>query len=1318
MCGIAGLLSHNRFLHSSEACDRLVRHMASVQAHRGPDDEGVWHDERGRCSLAHRRLSIIDTSKAGHQPMLDGQGRWVITFNGEIYNFKEVRAELEALGASFRGRTDTEVLLQAIATWGSDALARLDGMFAFAAFDRETGQLLLARDAFGEKPLYYVELPNHGLAFASELHALESVPGVDLTVSTDSVAELLMFQYVGAPRTIYRDVKKLPPGHWLVASPGSSPRVGRYFTFEPGGDGVDARPLGDLADELEDLLVRSLRRRLIADVPLGAFLSGGVDSSTVCALIRTKIGVPLKTYSIGFAGAPESEHLTARSFARHLGTDHHEQIVAPQASEFLYGIGGLLDEPNADSSCLPTYLLSAFARQSVTVALSGDGGDEMFGGYGRYFHTIDDAERFGRSLGTGWRAGDAYYSNRILVSTEEHISELFGGVPAAAAEHLRRLRESVSDPATPLIFRLRRTDVDNYLPGAVLSKVDRMSMQHSLEVRTPFLNVELARFAGRLPQSALYADKRGKRILRELACRYLPPELVALPKQGFAIPMTRWGREDLLEVAGRLLESDESRLRRSVGQDAIGRFMKRQRSTDGFSTYQVWALAMLESWLRHHDAKLPPLRRGSPDLTLPTEADRELVGIEIARNTFCVVRRESLGATDDQRDKLAGQLQISAWQHGLIDVGATGMNGRAPADRIEVPLSADKIASAKNLRDSTITVPTADIARSLDTQLLAAWQGAGVGQIVMAHPHGPPGNFIRFRISQRRGLARTLARWRLRRLASGSWWGWSAMNSHGGRLRIVRLPKISGPEDTELSLRYAVFRGAHQLFPLPGSHEEIAQSSGERYSIWSRHCLYGGASRWSAFNRYWVVEQSEHTRELLPIAVEVLDSPIDAESDIFQALREKTTAQAPIPQLSACPGDTVVVVTQSLRPGGAERQWCYLAIALKQKGLNVRFLVLETLEGDKGHYRPLLERHGVSPETITDEASASALATIPRDPLSLRILHPYAGPFDLRLLNLAGRLVQLQPKAVFAQLDPVNLTAGVAAIVANVPRCVLSFRNHNPTNFSYLRNDWFLPCYQALAESSRIVLSGNSKLANSDYAKWLGLHEDRIALIPNSIDPEDFEIPSASELDRLRRELHITPETPVILGVFRLSEEKDPRTFVEVCAQVAQRIPGLRVLLVGAGPMGSMLKAAIAARGLGETVTLLGRRSDVPALMSISSLLLLTSTHEGMPNVLMEAHLFGLPIVATRTGSTPEIVLDGVTGYLRTIADISALSEACVSILGDKELRSRMATAARTRLLAGFSKSSMADRYISLVSTAKPSQPNGRVVGGFAGYTA
>ncbi len=480
----------------------------------------------------------------------------------------------------------------------------------------ESGQLILARDAFGEKPLYYAELAGGGLAFASELQALEAVPNVGLQVSLDAVAELLMFQYIGAPRTIYSSVRKLPPGHWLIAYPGQAPKIGRYFAFRPGSTGFDHRPVEEMADELEEILVRSLRRRLVSDVPLGAFLSGGVDSSTVCALIRRRLDVPLKTFSIGFQGASESEHEIARAFAEHLGTEHHDKIIAPNTSDFLLNIGRVLDEPNADSSCLPTYLLSAFARETVTVALSGDGGDEMFAGYDRYFATLDESRR----QQAAWRPGDVYYSNRILVSVEEHIRELLGFVPAGVNEHVMRLRGEVNRTDVPLFCRLRQTDVDNYMPGAVLPKVDRMSMQHSLEVRTPFLSIELARFAERLPQQVLYNGARGKLVLREIAYRYLPRNLVDLPKKGFGLPISRWGQNELLQAASSLLESSDSRLAAALGRDAIARFMQRQKSHGGFVTYQVWALTMLESWLRNHPAQIASSDPSPADLLRRAES--------------------------------------------------------------------------------------------------------------------------------------------------------------------------------------------------------------------------------------------------------------------------------------------------------------------------------------------------------------------------------------------------------------------------------------------------------------------------------------------------------------------------------------------------------------------------------------------------------------------------------------------------------------------------------------------------------------------------
>jgi asparagine synthase (glutamine-hydrolysing) len=600
MCGIAGLFRPRQPFRIPEG-ERLVRRMIDTLAHRGPDADGLWCDAKGRCILGNRRLSIIDTSDAGRQPFKSDDGRWVITLNGEIYNFQELRPIIERAGGRVRGRTDTEVLLQSLALWGVHALEKLDGMFAFAAYDTLTGDLILGRDAFGEKPIYLMDLSDGGLAFASELQALECLPDFEPTVDLSAMGELLCFQYIGAPRSIYRNVKKLGPGEWLRLTASGERTSARFFAFEP-SENVFDRPLPELVDELEDILIRSIRRRMIADVPLGAFLSGGVDSSTVCALLRRKLGVSLSTYSIGFKEEPEGEQETARAYAQHLETDHHELIIEPQAADFLKNIGRLLDEPNADSSCLPTFFLSGLARQHVTVAIGGDGGDEMFGGYNRYFDTLEDFARYRQGRRPDWRPGTGYYGPRLLVADEAHIAALFGFIPQALLDHIDGLRAELDQARGSLLAAMRRTDMKNYLPGAVLGKVDRMSMRHSLEVRTPYLNIEVARFAERLPDWLLVSGGRGKLILREVARRYLPGNLVNLPKRGFGLPVS-WPRKSLLDAALPLL--DDGRLSSAFGPEPIKNFIASDVPSEPVSFSRLWAAAMLESWLRHHPATIP-----------------------------------------------------------------------------------------------------------------------------------------------------------------------------------------------------------------------------------------------------------------------------------------------------------------------------------------------------------------------------------------------------------------------------------------------------------------------------------------------------------------------------------------------------------------------------------------------------------------------------------------------------------------------------------------------------------------------------------------
>jgi len=614
MCGIAGIVDHQG-RWSREELARIARSMADAMPYRGPDDSGVWVSPDGKCALAHRRLSIIDTSSGGHQPFVLGEGRHAITFNGEIYNYLELKQELEAAGHAFQTRSDTEVLLHLLAEHGEAAIERLDGQFAFAHWHAAERQLLLGRDPFGEKPLYWSEGPGW-FAFASELHALPKVPGFDATIDQDTIAEYLALQYVDAPRSIYRHAHKLKPGHWLRVAADGQTRIGRHFGFDPRGGVRPSRPMAELADELEAILLRLIRRRMIADVPLGAFLSGGVDSSTVVALMTKALGGTVKTFSIGFENAPdETEHLFARQIAQHLGTDHHDRVLELDVLPLMHHIGTVLDEPNGDSSCLPTFLVSKIAKEQVTVCLSGDGGDEMFGGYGRYFATLQDEARL-----ADFDAGRQYFGSRMLIYCDEHLAELFGQVPPRTAAMLGSLRARMGRGPGPLLHRMRAYDAAHYMPGAVLAKVDRMSMQHSLEVRTPFLSRELAAFAEQLAVDDCYAPggllgPQGKLVLKEVAQRYIPRAWLDRRKMGFGVPTkTGWGRDKMLGWMQELVVAGDSKLSQWIDGKGRAAYARRLSSPGNFSFYQAWLMLVLEIWLRNHGSA-----RGEPAEAPPIE---------------------------------------------------------------------------------------------------------------------------------------------------------------------------------------------------------------------------------------------------------------------------------------------------------------------------------------------------------------------------------------------------------------------------------------------------------------------------------------------------------------------------------------------------------------------------------------------------------------------------------------------------------------------------------------------------------------------------
>jgi len=612
MCGIAGLVVESgRF--GSDDLVRIVTAMRDSFTHRGPDAAGVWIDPDGRCALAHRRLSIIDLSDEGRQPMGNEDGSVQVTFNGEIYNYQSLRVDLLATGHQLHSRTDTEVLPHLFERFDSSAVGQLDGMFAFGIWHRPNRQLLLARDPFGKKPLYYAQ-GDGWLAFASELQAFRCIPGFDPAIDREALGWYLLLQSVPAPFSIYRAVRKLSPGSTLIVDASNTrlrveaPR--RYYRFDPLEPGLLLRPsLAEREEELRFRVREAVRKRLMSDVPLGAFLSGGVDSALVAAMVTKELGQPLSTFSIGFAGTDETEHLYAREVAKYLGTEHHEALLEPDGLELVHEIAGRLDEPNGDSSCLPTYLLCRYARNHVTVALSGDGGDELFGGYGRYRDTLLEqgslSQRLKRRLIGHWRGrsdwtpAGAYLSPRWLIHQPEQVAELLGGLPTAVADGIMHWRADLNDSSRPLMHRMRALDAEIYLPSSVLSKVDRMSMQVALEVRCPLLDRDVAALARDLPVSACWRPPaETKRVLKQLASRYLPAPWMHRRKMGFGLPSSAWSQEAALGLANDILLSPSSRLGELVDADTLRSLVTQQSRPGFFSIYQVWPLLILELWLR------------------------------------------------------------------------------------------------------------------------------------------------------------------------------------------------------------------------------------------------------------------------------------------------------------------------------------------------------------------------------------------------------------------------------------------------------------------------------------------------------------------------------------------------------------------------------------------------------------------------------------------------------------------------------------------------------------------------------------------------
>lgn len=643
MCGIAGFLDLAGARGSAELAAR-ARAMGGTLIHRGPDEGDVWVDSEVGLGFAQRRLAIVDLSSAGRQPMMSSCGRFVLIYNGELYNAEELRADLLAAGRPFRGHSDTEVIAEACAVWGLEQTARrMRGMFALALWDRRERVLSLARDRLGIKPLFWGRFG--GLViFGSELKALLAHGGWPREIDRDALTAYLRFGYVPAPRSIWSGISKLLPGRILAIDAKGRASETTYWSAETMvGEGIAARRMAALsdeaaADELESVLRDAVGRHMVADVPLGAFLSGGYDSSLVVAMMQAQSARPVKTFSIGFHedGYNEAEH--AKAVARHLGTEHTEFYVEPDhALRVIPRLPVMYDEPFGDSSQIPTFLLSEMTRQHVTVALSGDGGDELFAGYSRYTRALAIWRRIGvlpppvrraaaaallavpvrqwdgvmrlapselrhpragemlHKLAAVLREGSDGLYGRLISQWHEPSRVVLGGCEPESSLQDRMIQSNIPD----FLDRMQYLDLVTYLPDDILTKVDRASMAVSLEARVPLLDHCLVEYAWRLPQAMKLRGGVTKWLLRQVLYRHVPRHLMERPKMGFGVPIESWLRGPLRDWAEALLSDSRLRSEAYFDPDVVRATWRDHLSGRRDNHYALWTILMFQAWHEH-----------------------------------------------------------------------------------------------------------------------------------------------------------------------------------------------------------------------------------------------------------------------------------------------------------------------------------------------------------------------------------------------------------------------------------------------------------------------------------------------------------------------------------------------------------------------------------------------------------------------------------------------------------------------------------------------------------------------------------------------
>ncbi len=659
MCGLTGILNLGP---GQDSLEPVLKRMADAIRHRGPDDQGIWEDSHAGMGLAHRRLSILDLSPQGHQPMISASERYVIAFNGEVYNFNDLRRELDALWentesgmrARWRGHSDTEVMLAAIEQWGiANAVKKFIGMFAFALWDRKEQELSLVRDRLGIKPMYY-GWQGDSFLFGSELKALKKHPEFRREINPDSVALLMRYKYIPAPHAIYKGINKLLPGHILTlkkSNPHATPQSVPYWSMLEVAEAGVTHPLveseEDVIAQLDSILRDAVKLRMISDVPLGAFLSGGIDSTMIVAMMQAQSNEPVKTFSIGFNEEGFDEAPYAKKIAEYLGTDHTElYVTAEQGMGVIPRLPTLYDEPFSDPSQIPTFMVSELARKKVTVSLSGDGGDELFGGYNRYIKGRDLWKKIswmpkpGRQLlatsisaipsrvydrGLSWmkpilarfgRAGDMGHKMHLLsdVLSAKSPEALYLHLISHWTDPVSLVKGAV-EPSTPFsngchwgkltdfTQRMIFLDTIGYLPGDILTKVDRASMGVSLEARIPMLDHRVVEYAWRIPQEMKLIEGESKALLKKVLYKYVPKEMMERPKKGFSVPIADWLIGPLRGWAEDLLDERKLEEEGHFNPEPIRRIWGEHLSKKLNWEFRLWDVLMFQAWFRNESAE-------------------------------------------------------------------------------------------------------------------------------------------------------------------------------------------------------------------------------------------------------------------------------------------------------------------------------------------------------------------------------------------------------------------------------------------------------------------------------------------------------------------------------------------------------------------------------------------------------------------------------------------------------------------------------------------------------------------------------------------